>query len=69
MSLDDRHYTLIAAGWNKFRNNPNQDKWWHANLPTLNGRRRPFSTDQALTLLDAVTPANDSAGREVEQHG
>lgn len=40
---------LTAAGWVSLRTG----RWTHPDLPTQAGRRRPFSTEQALTLLDA----------------
>ena len=50
-SYDYTYIRLINGGWERLRSG----KWIHPGLPTTAGRRRPFTTEQALTLLDAET--------------
>ena len=57
-TLDEVNDTrrLFAAGWVAIRNG----RWTHPDMPSTAGRRRLFTTAQALTLLDASDTVNDA---------
>jgi hypothetical protein len=40
---------LVTHGWQQSLSG----RWWHPSMPTQNGRRRLFTTADALALLDA----------------
>ena len=52
---------LLAAGWRIIRVHADGSaRWTHADMPSINGRRRLFNTEQALTLLDASNAAQEA---------
>lgn len=59
MTPDDEHLHLIANGWRRLRSG----RWTHHALSSPGaGRRRPFTTDQAITIqkaADATTRRRD----------